>query len=325
MSASTSPSNEQERLERLERLEARAAELQDLRTRVRKLSAAFSRMAITQGSEKKLALLSASIKYVNNFEDVPTKLKTPVKCMLNELQSLREGIHARLVRPEDLVLTSSAHTLKAIDTQAVAISAAIKQLSAAGGNSESDEDILRKNARYRNAIKPFGDKDFQIARVPVTFTFQNKQKHSQVGYIDNDRLEMLGFKSANLGGYTVLYDQLVVGINPRALHDRVEDPETGKVSLVQKTHKVATTKFHDGKPVKVMVKRPKELSDLVEPILKKLEAQTRHPWTLMNTNSASAHGVEGQWFWLMPTSDVKRLSAAFPGGFFKVAKWGLAF
>jgi len=229
------------------------------------------------------------------------------------------------VQPHDLVVTSATNAVRAVNEQIESVLKNINLLKAQSGHTENDEEIIRKNARYRSALKPFGESEFQIARVPVTFTFQNKERHSQVGYIDNDRLEMVGFKSANLGGYTVLYDQLVVGINPNAIYDRVKLPESDKVDLVRKTIKVPVTKFHNDKPVKVNVKRPREYVDLVEPLRKRLEAQTRQQWTLMSDKPASARGVEGQWFWLMPTHDVKRLSSVFPGGFFKVSNWGLAF
>jgi hypothetical protein len=135
---------------------------------------------------------------------------------------------------------------------------------------------------------------------------------------------MVGFKADNLGGYTVLYDQLVVGIKNNAVYDKIVD-ETGAPSLVKKRVREDGIKFSDGKPVPTSFKRDVLHRDLIDPIRKQLETKTKQPYTVMSDKGTRIKGSDGQWFWLMPTRDVKRLSSVFPGGFFKISGWGMAF
>lgn len=310
--------------ERLEVLQARFAEAQALKTRLRKLNVALGRVAILDSPRAKLVLIENALAYAGTLE-APLQIRSKVKCIQNELQSLAEGVAARNVRPADLVLTSGVQAVEAVNTYMQGLHKIILSVQGNLGFSENDESVLRKNAKYREALKPFGEKQFQVARVPVSFTFVNKQKHSSVGYVDNARLDMLGFKSANLGGYTVLYDQLVVGIAPHAIFDRIVDEETGVATLQRKKVKESYIKFQKNKPVPSTTTRPKEFLDMLEPIKAKLEAKTNQAYTVMSERPANVKGVEGSWFWLMPTRDVKRLASVFPGGFFKTSQWGFAF
>jgi hypothetical protein len=307
--------------ERLENLQGRLVVANGIKTQLRKLNVALSRIAIADGNRAKLAIINSAIKYVDGLYP-PSVVKAPVKCIRNELQSLSEGIQAKVVRPTDFIMTSGT---SAVDAYMISLGKNIQAVQTQMGVSENDEAVLKRNAKYRSAIKSFGKKDFQIARVPVSFTFQNKQGHSSVGYVDTERLDMLGFKAANLGGYTVLYDQLVIGIAPHAVFDRIVDEESGATSLVRKTVKESAIKFHKDKPESSTIRRPKESLDMVAPIKKQLEAHTNQQYTVMSDRPSTASGIEGAWFWLMPTRDVKRLASVFPGGFFKINRWGLAF
>jgi hypothetical protein len=64
---------------------------------------------------------------------------------------------------------------------------------------------------------------------------------------------------------------------------------------------------------------------MVAPIKKQLESHTNQQYTVMSDRPSAVNGIEGSWFWLMPTRDIKRLASVFPGGFFKINRWGLAF
>ncbi len=310
--------------ERLENLQGRLVVANGIKLQLRKLNVALSRIAIADGNRAKLAIINSAIKYVDGLYP-PSVVKAPVKCIRNELQSLSEGIQAKVVRPTDFIMTSGTSAVEAVNAYMTSLAKNIQAVQTQMGISENDEAVLKRNSKYRSALKPFGKKDFQIARVPVSFTFQNKQGHSSVGYVDTERLDMLGFKAANLGGYTVLYDQLVIGIAPHAVYDRIVDEETGKAELVRKTVKESAIKFHKDKPESSTVRRPKEFLDMVAPIKKQLESHTNQQYTVMSDRPSAVNGIEGSWFWLMPTRDIKRLASVFPGGFFKINRWGLAF
>jgi hypothetical protein len=145
-----------------------------------------------------------------------------------------------------------------------------------------------------------------------------------VGYVGEDQLAQQGFKTDNLGGYTILHNQMVVGIDAHAVYERkVSDDERKEVNLVRHRVKDEVVTFKGGKPTRVMKARDKQHIDVARKILKMIERQYNTKYAFVSEQAVSLNG--GEFFWVMPAADMVRLSRAFPGGHVKIDKWGFAF
>ena len=327
------PSTVGEKQERLELLKARLDQLGEVKTKLRKLNVALSRVSVAEKKSGKLAIIRSAATYVKAMNDLPTGVKPLVQTISNELLSIQEGIVSNSVKPHDLVLLSGLEAIKEVDKISAKVSSNIEKLSAQLSSDlalDPSEAILLKNQKVKEKIPNIGDKEFIVARAPVLFTFQNKEKHSSVGYIDTDAVRSLGFKADNIGGYTVLHEQLVLGINLNAVQDPVLDDEgnhakddQGRLLWKRQTIKEPQTTFKAGKPMKVFKRRDKDFLDVVNKVKKLLERKTNQPYSLVSEQASSLNGA--RWFWVIPTRDMARLAKAFPGGHPQINKWGFAF
>ncbi len=300
---------------RLALLTARVSMLDDVQVKLKRLNNALGSLAVCDKSRQMLLIRSA-MKYLDTFTEVPMGVKPLLVTIGNELASLREGVLANAVCPKDLVLLSGVRAANALTSMAAQVQVNIGKLQnrlQAEGYTDPAERIILKNKEYREKIPSFGKNEFVISRAPVTFTFQQKGGHSSVGYLDQNAVQALGFKTDNLGGYTIIHDQLVVGIQPSALTD------DGKPRRV----KESAIKFTKGKPTKIIKTRDTSYLDVANQLKKQLEHKANQPYSFVSEVAVGLNG--GHWFWLLPTRDLNRLSKAFPGGHVKIAKWGFAF
>lgn len=302
-------------------LKSRLVALEAAHLKFRKLSKALAGLAIVP-KPKQLALIASATKYLEAME-IPAGVKPVITIVANELVSLGEGIAADLVTPTDLVLTSGLQavtmTKALIDKTQASIARLQSSLTAA---TDPVETLLLRNKQESEKIPAFNGKEFLISRAPVAFTFQNKSKHSSVGYVDTSALDMLGFKSENLEGYTILHNQLILGISSDALFTVHEDAGGNPFKQRIRTQD-SVVKFKAGKPTPTKVTRDADYLDVAKRLKLKLEAKTKQPYSFVSEHSAGYKG--GHWFWLMPTRDLNRLARAFPGGHAQINKWGFAF
>lgn len=314
-----------EKQERLVLLQARLSLLADVHTKLRKLNVYLGSIAVSD-KQRQLKVLRSATNYLETFKEVPTGVKPLLATIANELVSLREGIMADAVQSKDLVLISGVRAVIAVtDLQVVALAhkARIESQLNVEGATDENEALILKNQKFKAAIPKLGSKDFVVARAPVAFTFQQKNGHSSVGYVDTGSIASLGFKVDNLGGYTVLYDQLLVGVNTDAVFDVSSENTNGKtVKTRQRVSENAIT-FKKGTPTKVVKRRDKDYLDVALHVKKQLEKRTNQPYAFVSETPQGHEG--GHWFWLMPTRDLNRLARAFPGGHAKINRWGFAF
>ena len=312
-----------EKQERLDAIKTRVASLTEVRTKLRKLNHALVELAVVS-PKKQIGLIKAALRYVNEM-DVQVPAVKPVLVMVtNELQSLREGVLAKVVQPSDMVLTSGINAVKTVDELLAKAKGNVVKLEAAIGDVSdlANEALIRKNQAAKEKIPAFNGKEYVVGRAPVAFTFVNKQKHSSVGYVDQEMLSRLGFKSDNLGGYTILHNQLVVGIDAAAVYDTHVD-ENGTRTQVRKRVKESVITFKAGRPTKVMKARERQHFDIALKVKKLIEQKTNTRYAFVSELGVGLNN--GEFFWLMPAADVTRLAKAFPGGHAKINKWGFAF
>ncbi len=317
-----------ERVARREALEARLAVLGEVKTKIRKLNVALGNLAVADVKEQ-LGLINAAKLYLNKIETPPPGVRPLLIMVGNELQSLREGILSRSVQPSDLVLTAGVRAVQNLDQLIAKVKNNLTRLEAIINEDQmsSSEALLLRNKQAKEKIPPFNGKDFVVARAPVAFTYQNKQNHSSVGYLDKDILDKLGFKSDNLGGYTIIHNQLMIGVDAHSVYDKVYDPENEdpnqKPTLKRKRMKESVITFKGGKPTKVMRARDRMHIDVAKQVKKLLEAKSGQRYEFVSEVAVGLNG--GEFFWVMPSMDHNRFSRAFGGGHAKIARWGFAF
>ena len=147
---------------------------------------------------------------------------------------------------------------------------------------KGSEQTLERYRSYSAIVKSLNGKDFVIHRAPII--------PMSTPPIQFEKLAALGFVAERLGGYTVLEDQLVLGLNSgytqRALQELRKTP-------------AATA----------------------EMIVGQLEQKSGRKYEIIH---GQGKGV-GQWWWLMTSKDLDRLRQACMGGRMKITNWGFAF
>lgn len=318
--------------ERLAAAQERYAKLVTAETRLRKLNLALGSIAV---SEKKhqLKLISSAKTYLEKIgEDPVPGLKKILAVVSNELDSLHDGVRAGDVPRSEMMLLSGAESVNQVKAMRAKLAVLISQLEA-GADSHADQNqkLIDQNREFLNKLPNLSGtkKEFALARMPVAFTFQNKQGHSSVGYVSPEALDLVGFKVKNIAGYTIIYGQTMIGINTEAIKVPVFDKQ-GNLVLNEKGEplsepakvKDVVTKFKAGKPVRVEVRRPKTLKDVALAVIKQLNAQTKLKYELVSDRPVGANGAG--WFWILPAQDIKRLAKAMPGNHVGISKWGFA-
>ena len=320
--------------ERAVSLKASISAASKIELEVKKLHTAVVGSALAKSS-RQLAVLNAVRKRINEVHaGAPNELRSSLKMLTNEVISLREGVQAGLVSAEDMYLQSTKDVL--LSAKRLQASAS-KQLTAIGyGSTDHGEDwarVIQRNSKFKADIAKteasVQKQGFGFARVPVSLSFVRnmRNKHSSVGFLSLELLDDLGFKADMIGGYAVIYGQVVIGVDPTEAFVVTEDvdPETGKVT------KKMTPKFVKEKVIKFTKdvggfadkKRQVTSLDLAKQFKKLLEAKTNVKYSFV---SEKPHGHKGtSYFWLMPDRDLARFAKAFPGKHVGMDAWGFAF
>jgi len=318
--------------ERLATAQQRLAKLTAAETRLRKLNFALGSIAMAE-KPKQLKLIKSAHAYLEKIADDPVPgLKKILASISNELQSLEDGIRSGDAKKEELVLLTGASSLTQVKAMKAKTEVLIAQLEAGSEHHMAqNEKLIEENRAFKEKLPNLNEtkREFAIAKMPLAFTFQNKQGHSSVGYVSPEALDLVGFKVQNIAGYTIIHNQLVIGVSHKALVTPVFDSE-GNLSLDDKGEPVTepvkikemVTKFKGNKPIKVPVRRAKTLKDVALAVIKDLNRKTNQKYELVSDKPVGAQGAG--WFWIMSSADIKRLSKAMPGNHVGIAKWGFA-
>lgn len=295
-------------IDKLALMKARLEQFSVIELKLKKLNAALASLAV---SERPMALkrLQQAQVYVEGLRPIaPQGVSSLLKIISNELISLREGIFTGNAKPKDLVLLSGLETLEKVNSIKTKL---VSKIKASEDTLTEDpvEKLLIKNREQEKKLPSLSGKPFVVGRAPVSFGLQSKN-YTGIGDLDTAKLSHSGFKVDTLYGYSVMHNQLVIGVSKLALED------TPKI-------KVKVNKFKDGKPVTVVKRREATYLDVVNNLKKQIENQTKQKYTLVSDLSYGYQG--GSWFWLMPTVDADRFAKAFPGGHLKLPRWGFAF
>lgn len=147
--------------------------------------------------------------------------------------------------------------------------------------------------------------EYLLYRSDVAFTAPDGKKWAKVGYLRIEALQ--GIKAFNFEGYTIIENQMLIGIDPKAVKGRLEvkvrNSSTGAVRN--------TT-------------RPTTALDVARAFVEDLQSHTNTKYTLVSDKPAQASGTGAHWFWIAPNTVISRLHKAAPGGHFSLLGWGSA-
>ena len=288
----------------LAKAEHRLTALKDLKAQLNEATADVSQL-YGMSSPKQLQKLTAARKTVKEIADskLPVGVKGHLRAVLNELTSLREGVYTgEATTRKSLSLISCPAAVAHVDTliEAAQKSYDSKKITA-GPTDQIWEDevarVIQQTAEESKKLQSLTDKDWVLSRVPVIVVAKSSNK-AATGKLSVDALKRSGIKAESLGGYPVLLNQLVIGINPRIFGMSDEEKKTGK--SIPRTNWL-------------------QAADEVRKLIQK---QTKQKLQFVDEKAYGAAG--GAWFWVMPERDIDMFASAFPGKHVNLQSWGFS-
>jgi hypothetical protein len=286
------------------KMEARIAALKELKANLNKIVVRLSDLYSLDEQTRLKRLTAARKKIKAIIEDrPPIGVSKALRAALNELTSLREGVFVgAAVTKKSLAILSCTNAVtevqSAIDSTRVKLQAHKQEVEGGSSdplfqNGDEIEQILEQTKKEGKALPVIKDKAFAIARVPIVVI-------PSKGFLNTEALSQSGFKADSVGGYAVIHNQLVLGINPKELI---------KLNKGQR---------EQGKEIP----REKWL-EAADRVKKLIERQQKIKLTFVVDRPYGGGG--GAWFWLMPEREASLLKNAFPGRAINVKQWGFAF
>jgi hypothetical protein len=284
----------------LAKMEKRLQALKDLKVSLQKAAARVADLH-TYEKRKQVVKLTASLKAVKEIADSkpPVGVSKQLRACMNELISLREGvtISERMDRKTLSVIacTQAVEHVDALILSAKKNIARAKTEATGGLNDEllREEDaemlrVLKQTQQESKNISQLKERQFVVTRVPIVPITK--------GFVSVDVMKSKGLKAENLGGYPVLHNQLVIGVN-----------KTDLTGAKKSSKSLNTADFRDE----------------AERIRKTIQKQTKVKYQFVDDRAYGAQG--GAWFWLMPERELDQFASCFPGGKLQIQRWGFGF
>ncbi len=275
---------EREDAEKRAKVEARITSLKKTIGHVTEANGWLALLPTLSTVDAKEGLLAKALRRVNaicEHPNLPMGASKPMRKMRNELVSAREGLVT------DGVLAAFTEGTSALEElQRVLASAEDTHMILLHGNDaymeklyDRAKEIIQRTGNEARRLESLKDKPMVISRVPVVPLTDPP--------LNTDVLSRMHVKTENLGGYPLLHNQLVIGINREAL------TKSGR-----KTEK------------------PMEA---VERYLKVLSKQMGR--NIMPVSTEGVPGSGGVWYWL---ADEKTINALRKAGRdqLKIRSWG---
>jgi len=282
------------------KLELRAKALVELKAKLEKATVKVSKLYVVEKPEQ-LKRLTSALKSVSSIMEnrPPVGVSKALKACVNELTSLREGVYVgAAVDKKTLSILACTNAVKQVETLIEATKKKIENV----GKDEQDvmaaaeeqsyqeiEKVLEMTQKESQNIDQLHKRPFVLTRVPVIPLSK--------GPLNVSVLQKVGFKTDMVSGYTVMHNQLVLGVNKQML-----ELKKGGISRVIDT--------------KVVLDKALEVKKMVE-------KQTGAKYQFVTEKPYGASG--GAWFWLMTERDLNLFAKSFPGGHVKLERWGFAF
>lgn len=281
-----------------EKMQRRIADLTELEAKVSRVIAYLSDV-YEFPKQKRISRLTQVIDQVRSLiaeKKLPAGSKRYIVACLNELVSLTEGVRVAndTLEPEDFVLTTCIESKASIGSQIVATTQRLDMVLSESTSITDTDAFWNKSGAVIKALES-GSSDLESIKTQNVVVCRSSVIPADVK-ISPDRFTAVGFDIANIGGYAVFKNQIVLGISPRSVlglnGGSMKDSKA--ISLVRD-----------------------EAERMRRQIQKKLNLK------LQFVSGAYTFGT-GIWFWLMTDADINRLGRA-GGGHVKIQRWGFAF
>lgn len=280
-------------------LEERGEKLKALRKKLYSSAVALSKLHVV-AKKQQLTLLTAALKKVTSIIDdkPPVGVSKHLKACVNELRSLREGVYVgTAMDKKTLSIIACNKAWEHVDTLIEANKKSVERMKAAAAGIEIDADsedmygdiakVLKQTQKESDNLNALTKRPFVITRVPIIPLSKTT--------ISIDKLKLKGFKADNLGGYPVLHNQLVLGINKSMLNQK--DPS---------------------KPIK-----SEDILEQAKKVKSMIEKQYKMKLVFVDEKPYGAQG--GAWYWLMPERELNMFASTFPGSRVQLTRFGFAF
>lgn len=225
-------------------------------------------------NKKRVAFTNAVLKRLNEVK-VPIGLKVYVTKFQNEIESARDAFQVGDVALEDISFDSVQEVKKITQTLISSLNTRITDLKENGldlsyvrDETNAVHDTLENASKEMQRLARIKNKPYLVCKAPVIPVPYN-------AYLIIESLRK-SFRISAIGGYPILHDQLVVGVN----------------RSVTKQNSTETT---------------------LKEVIKKLEARKGVKYVKIAAHGASA-AVAGRgiiWYWLMSKEDAEKFRKCF--------------
>lgn len=241
-------------------------------------------------------MLRSALEKLNAYERVPVGAAAPLRKAKNELVSMREAVHtlsAATKKKSEFSLVSCLEAHGEIGRLLKAAQESLQQVdkpehNATEVNATEMDDILKKTRSHQ--LPPMNKSGYALGRAPVIPNLN----------VSAEKLTRLGFRADHSSGYTVVHDQLVLGISKKFMDEHKLKQYAAAQKLTEMLGKhlsKSPTKDSQGKPAKLIL-------------------VSKHPAAATNLRGVA-------WYWVMREKEWNNFARA--SGKVGDLKWGLAF
>lgn len=298
------------------KLETRILRLNDVHNRIIAMRKELMPLPVSS-SKTQMKMLTAAMTqvtalYENKEFKLPVGTKQPLKRVLNELTSMREGVATKAsISDKAMRLVTAREAEKEVEALIVTAKERLIKLDADAFDMQKFYDeahnVILKNKDEVSKLQSIKTKPFVFARVPVVPIANG---------ISIPRLQNNGFAVDNLAGYPSIDKQLVLGINPKLSFTDLGN-KTVKDEQGNKTKQSKSIGEISGAKTRALVRA--EAQKLIKMMEKQLKTK------LYFVSEEPFDKVGGIWFWVMTENDMNRFKKAFPFNNQKIAQWGFSF
>jgi hypothetical protein len=170
----------------------------------------FSMRGIGPARQIKRLTLAMDFFEAERKRKVPYRTGKAVRAVLNELTSLREAAYLDELTDELIDLSATRELFVTIDSLIKNSERKEKEEDVAQDDVfETDLIDVLQNASAQTTLPKLDGRPFVLARVPVI----------PVASMSQTKLQSRGFQVTSVGGYSMIGDQVVLGISPKGGYD----------------------------------------------------------------------------------------------------------
>lgn len=244
--------------------------------------------------ENQILLLGTAltdIDVIRNNAELPVGASRPLRTIRNAIVSIREGLTSGAYSKEERRALEIHEVLQARATVRTLKEKSQKRLEALGLNpvdaqteelDASTAQILAQTALLKNSLLSIKNKPLVLTRAPIVPVTATR--------LDLAKLAAAGIRAENLGGYPLIHDQRIIGVNRDALQ---ADARGNRERAIE-----AATRY---------------MASLREAVA---------PLTMVSDKAEQKHA--GSWYWVADRSTLRALREA-SGGNINVTDWGFGF